>query len=113
MFSTSTSEIVTGLTRIPNPFLHQGTHLVRSFSGAAVPPIVIDNRNTHQGKLLLDFTAIVKQNLSYILNSVGLESLVGFRHTDIGDMGQTTWFTFKTFYCVQRARRLLSRFCSQ
>ena len=56
-FSTSTSEIVIGLTRIPNLYLDLGNHLVQSFSSPIVltSPTVTGNRNTqHLGKLLLD-----------------------------------------------------------
>lgn len=42
-----------------------------------------------------------------------LDSLVGYRDTDTGDMGQKTRFTFKTFSNVQRARRLPLCICSQ
>ena len=54
MFSTSTNEILLGLSHIPNHFLHQKTHPVQSCSGPAITVISNINTTQYQEELLLD-----------------------------------------------------------
>ena len=108
MLSTSTSEIVISITCIPNVFLHQGTHPVQSFSDALVlsNSTVVGNKSTqYQEKLVLE---------SFCYSSIKLSMFfeIGF-NLETRVLDQTTWFTFKTSYSVQKTWRLILCFCSQ
>ena len=61
IFSTSTNEIVIGLTHIPNLFLHHRAHPVHICLVQLFRITVIGNRNIQwQEKLILESTSIVQ-----------------------------------------------------